>query len=55
MGHNTNRTNKRSSHITLALSPAEYEELEAKAAEIGLKPSTVARRMLLEHIRFFAQ
>lgn len=55
MGHNTNRANKRSSHVTLSLSPSEYEELEAKAAEKGLKPATVARRLLLEHIRFFAQ
>lgn len=55
MGHNTNRTNKRSSHVTLALSPAEYEELAAKAATYGMKPSSVARRLLLEHIRFFAQ
>ena len=54
MGHNTNRANKRRSTVTLSFTPTEYEELEAKAAEIGLKPSTVARRLLLEHIRFFA-
>lgn len=55
MGMNKNSVNKRRQTVTLSFNDEEYQELTDKAAEIGLKPSTVARRMLLEHIRFFAQ
>ena len=54
MGSNQNRENKRARTVTLSLNPGEYEELLGKATKAGLKPSVVARRMLLEHIRFFA-
>ena len=49
MGMNKNSANKES---TSWLQRCEYQGLADKAAEIDLKPSTVARRMLLEHIRF---
>ena len=55
MGMNTNRENKKTKNVTISLNPAEYEELLGKATQVGLKPSVVARRLLLEHIRFFAQ
>ena len=54
MGMNKNSVNKKGKHVTLSFNDEEYQELVDKATEIGLKPSTVARRMLLEHIRFFA-
>ena len=54
MGMNTNRENKRAKSVTICLNPAEYEELLGKATQAGMKPAVIARRLLLEHIRFFA-
>ena len=55
MASNQNRENKRYRNVCISLNSAEYEELLGKALQAGVKPSVVARRMLLEHIRFFAQ
>lgn len=54
MGSNLNRANPKRKNVTLSFNDSEYKELVDKAKQIGLSPSTVARRLLLEHIRFFA-
>jgi hypothetical protein len=57
MGSNVNRVNRvnpKRKNVTLSFNDSEYKELVDKAKQIGLSPSTVARRLLLEHIRFFA-
>jgi len=55
MGMNKNTTNKRLKSVTMCLNPEEYQELVNKAEQVGMKPSVIARRLLLEHIRFYAQ
>ena len=55
MGQNLNRENKRTHKVTLSFTTDEFAELESKAIAEGFKPSTVARRLLLEHLRFFAK
>ena len=54
MGMNLNREDKRAKTVTICLNPAAYEELLGKATQAGMQPAVIARRLLLEHIRFFA-